>query len=317
MSAVSGASPDAYERHVGRYAKELSAGLIRVAGVRAGQSALDVGCGPGGLAVALAGLLGDENVAAVDPSERFVEVCRSRIPGADVRIGVAENLPFDDASFDAVLAQLVVQDIVDARKGVAEMRRVARPGGVVSGCVWDFESGMPLLRAAWDAALAIDAELARSWGAHSRLPFSRPDELDELWRSTELEEVEVGKISAGADYADLDDLWFPFAAGVGGVGRFVQSLDGDARARMKAQIGNNLGNPTGTFRLVADARYRGRATNRVNGGFALLAQLVEDLHDKEGVDGSSPSEGSAKAPQTGAFCLTGTCTFSSVRWVWS
>jgi ubiquinone/menaquinone biosynthesis C-methylase UbiE len=161
MSAVSGASPDAYERHVGRYAKELSAGLIRVAGVRAGQNALDVGCGPGGLAVALAGLLGDENVAAVDPSERFVEVCRSRIPGADVRIGVAENLPFDDASFDAVLAQLVVQDIVDARSGVAEMRRVARQGGVVSGCVWDFESGMPLLRAAWDAALAIDAELAR------------------------------------------------------------------------------------------------------------------------------------------------------------
>ncbi len=174
MSAVSGASPDAYERHVGRYAKELSAGLIRVAGVRAGQSALDVGCGPGGLAVALAGLLGDENVAAVDPSERFVEVCRSRIPGADVRIGVAENLPFDDASFDAVLAQLVVQDIVDARNGVAEMRRVARPGGVVSGCVWDFESGMPLLRAAWGAALAIDAELARSLGADRRLPFLTP-----------------------------------------------------------------------------------------------------------------------------------------------
>ena len=173
MSAVSGASPDAYERHVGRYTKELSAGLIRVAGVRAGQSALDVGCGPGGLAVALADLLGDENVAAVDPSERFVEVCRSRIPEADVRIGVVENLPFDDASFDAVLAQLVVQDIDDASKGVTEMRRVARPGGVMSACVWDFESGMPLLQAAWDAALAIDAELARSLGADRR-PFLTP-----------------------------------------------------------------------------------------------------------------------------------------------
>jgi hypothetical protein len=43
----------------------------------------------------------------------------------------------------------------------------------------------------------------------------------------------------------------------------------------------------------------------------------QNFHGKEGVDGSSPSEGSAKAPQIGAFCLTGTCMFSSVRWVWS
>ena len=42
-----------------------------------------------------------------------------------------------------------------------------------------------------------------------------------------------------------------------------------------------------------------------------------NLHGKEGVDGSSPSEGSAKAPQNGAFCLTGSCTTSSVQWVWS
>jgi hypothetical protein len=40
-------------------------------------------------------------------------------------------------------------------------------------------------------------------------------------------------------------------------------------------------------------------------------------HGKEGVDGSSPSEGSAKAPQSGAFLLASTCTVSSVRWVWS
>src|SRR6266516_4941085 len=46
-------------------------------------------------------------------------------------------------------------------------------------------------------------------------------------------------------------------------------------------------------------------------------RLPFGAHGKEGVDGSSPSEGSAKAPQIGAFCLTGTCTFSSVRWVWS
>ena len=46
---------------------------------------------------------------------------------------------------------------------------------------------------------------------------------------------------------------------------------------------------------------------------ALLAQLVEHLHGKEGVDGSSPSEGSAKAPEIGAFAFRPTCSASNVR----
>ena len=52
-------------------------------------------------------------------------------------------------------------------------------------------------------------------------------------------------------------------------------------------------------------------------GPALLAQLVEHLHGKEGVDGSSPSEGSAKAPQIRAVSFGLTCTSSRMRWVWS
>ena len=86
---------------------QLAAGLIGAAGIRPGQRVLDVGCGPGPLTTELAGLLGSENVAAVDPSEPFVEACRSRVPGADVRVGVGEELPFAADEFDAVLAQLV------------------------------------------------------------------------------------------------------------------------------------------------------------------------------------------------------------------
>ena len=254
-SAVSGAPPDDYDRHVGRYGAELAAGMIRIADVRPGQRAVDVGCGTGALAVALAALLGEQNVAAVDPSEEFVDVCRSRIPAADVRLGAAESMPFSDATFDAVLAQLVVDGMADARRGVAEMRRVARPGGIVAACVWNFDGGMPLLSAVWEAARALDADRARTFGADRRLPFSRPDELDELWLTSGLTEVEVGTISAGADYVDLDDLWYPFTAGVGKLGAFVQSLDEAARIRMKLDVGKYLRNPKGPFRLVADAWY--------------------------------------------------------------
>ena len=52
-------------------------------------------------------------------------------------------------------------------------------------------------------------------------------------------------------------------------------------------------------------------------GSALLAQLVEHLHGKEGVDGSSPSEGSAKAPHNGASGFGSICSFSNVGQVWS
>ena len=127
----------AYDRHVDRYGAQLAAELIHVAGLQPGQRALDVGCGPGALTCALADAVGAEHVAAIDPSEAFVAACRSRVPGADVRVGRGERLPFGDASFDIVLAQLVVQLMDDREAGVREMARVARPGGVLAACVWD------------------------------------------------------------------------------------------------------------------------------------------------------------------------------------
>src|SRR5437762_14244590 len=80
-----------YGRFVGRYAPSLSAALIDTVGVDPDSRVLDVGCGPGGLATALAEIVGQENVAAVDPSPPFVSVCRARLPTADVRVAAAEE----------------------------------------------------------------------------------------------------------------------------------------------------------------------------------------------------------------------------------
>jgi SAM-dependent methyltransferase len=247
-----GRTADAYDRHVGRYGAELAAGLIDAAGVRPGQRVLDVGCGPGQLTTALADLVGAENVAAVDPSEAFVAACRARVPGADVRVGIGERLPFPDGEFDAALAQLVVQLMDDRAAGVREMTRVTREGGVVAACVWDSRS-MPLLRSYWEAALAIAPERAGAIDEPKRVGYERPEGLAELWRASGLAEVSSGELWVHCDYESFEELFSPFAEGAGHSGACFTALGGVDQQRLRAEAFRLLGEPDGPFTLTARA----------------------------------------------------------------
>src|ERR687886_696236 len=146
-----------YERFMGRYAAGLAPGLADAAGVRAGMRVLDVGCGPGALAVELAGRVGEDNVAAIDPAPQFAAACRTRIPGADVREGVAESLPWDDGTFNAAMCSLVVAWMSDADQGIGEMARVTKARGTVAAAMWDIPGGgLQMVSYFWRAAREID-----------------------------------------------------------------------------------------------------------------------------------------------------------------
>jgi len=245
-------SDTAYDRYMGRYSDPLAQELLRAAGVEPGQRALDVGCGPGALTAALVSALGADSVAAVDPSEPFVEACRRRNPGVDVRVGAAEGLPFPDGGFDLVLAQLVVQFMSDAPSGVRELRRVARPGGVVAACTWDYGEGMTMLRTFWGAAQALDPAAPDE---AATLRYCRRGELGALWRETGLRDVEDGALTVEAGYAGFDDFWEPFTLGVGPGGAYCASLDAERRAALREECCSRLGEPAGPFTLGARAWY--------------------------------------------------------------
>jgi SAM-dependent methyltransferase len=232
MEATGGAmfrAVEAYDRYVGRYGDALARAQIEAAGVQPGLSALDVGCGPGALTRVLASVLGAGNVAAVDPSERFVRACRDRVPGADVRVAAAETLPSFERRFDVVLSQLVVNFMTDAPAGVRGMRSAARPGGTVASCVWDYADGMTMLRAFWDAAAEIDPAAPDE----GRMRWCSPPELRELWEAAGLATVETAEIVVDASYESFDDLWQPFTQGVGPAGAFCVSLERDRREALR------------------------------------------------------------------------------------
>jgi SAM-dependent methyltransferase len=245
-------SAAAYDGHIGRYGPALAQGLIEWAGVHGAQRVLDVGCGTGLLTAELASVVGADLVAAVDPSEPFVEACRQRVPGADVRGTTGEHLPFPEASFDCVLSQLAVNFMSDPNAGAQEMRRVTRPGGTVAACVWDYAGEMTLLRTFWDAAIALDAAAA-PLDEGTSMPHCDPESLRALWVSAGLHDVRIAELRPSVRYADFDDLWAPFTTGVAPSGAYTVSLDEPKREALRQELWRRLGSPEGPFVLSARA----------------------------------------------------------------
>jgi SAM-dependent methyltransferase len=245
-------TPEAYDSHVGRYGADLARELIGLATVAAGDRALDVGCGTGLLTAELAAVLGASNVAAIDPSAPFAASCQARVAGADVRVGRAEDLPFDDEIFDAVFSQLALNFMSDPVAGVTEMRRVARPGGMIAACVWDYAGEMALLRTFWDAARTVDpASVVLDEGV--TMPHCTPAELSALWTGAGLHDVEVAVLMPSVSYSSFDSLWQPFLAGVAPSGAYTAGLDEGNRAALRDEFFCQLGSPQGPLVLTARA----------------------------------------------------------------
>jgi SAM-dependent methyltransferase len=246
-----GAPADSYDRFMGRYTRTLAPLLADAAGVASGMRALDVGCGPGGLTDVLAARVGEARVAAIDPAPQFAAACRERHPGADVRVGVAEELPWDDDAFDAALACLVVAFMRDADRGVREMARVTRPGGTVAACMWDIPGGgMTMLSTFWRAAHAVDPSAPGERGR----PGVTEGDLGERFRRAGLQDVVEGALEATAEYTGFDDLWEPFTLAVGPVGEYLAGLPPERQAQLRETLRAEMP-ADGPFTLTARAWY--------------------------------------------------------------
>jgi ubiquinone/menaquinone biosynthesis C-methylase UbiE len=223
---------DAYDRFMGRFSAMLAPQMADLAGMRAGQRALDVGCGPGALTGELARRLGPEMVTAVDLSEPFVAAVTERYPGVTALVASGERLPFADEVFDGAFAQLALHHMEDSMAGLAEMIRVTRPGGVVVICDWADEE--------WSAS----SPHGPFWRAARELL------LDRMRRC--LTAFEVLMLSTAVRYESFEEWWVVTAQGVGTSGGYAKSLDPETRERLRELC--RAGLPEGSFTVEARSR---------------------------------------------------------------
>lgn len=238
-------SPDAYGRFMGRYSWPLAPLFLDAVGVPLQGRALDVGCGSGALTGVLVDRLGVDAVSAADPSEPLVAGLRERYPSLDVRVAPAEDLPFPDDMYDAVLAQLVVHFMADPVRGIAEMARTARPDGIVAACVWDGPTGP--LADFWAAVRTVDPAAVDE----SQLNGAREGHLAELFAEAGLRDVAAGSVTVTIEHPDFDDWWEPYTFGVGPAGAYVHALDDEGRAAVREAC--RARQPDGPFTTSATA----------------------------------------------------------------
>jgi SAM-dependent methyltransferase len=112
--------------------------------IGAGTRVLDVGCGSGELCALAAGR--GASVSGLDASGAMVELARRRVPGADLRVGAMERLPWPDGAFDVVTAVNALAFAADPAAALAELARVTRPGGQVVVCGWDATADNELMQ---------------------------------------------------------------------------------------------------------------------------------------------------------------------------
>ena len=140
-----------------------------------GRDVLDLGCAGGFMAEALAKRGG--RVTGIDPAEGAIAAARAHARAQGLRIGydvgIGEALPYDDASFDAVVCVDVLEHVADRNKVLAEVARVLRPGGFF---LFDTINRNPLARLA-AITLAEDVLRLLPRGTHDPAMFLKPREL--------------------------------------------------------------------------------------------------------------------------------------------
>jgi len=212
---------------------ELEAGGLHARSARVDQRLLDVGTGTGSVAIAAASA--GWQVDAFDAEQSMIDFAAQRPDAAGIRFTVAElpHLPYPDSAFDAVAANFAINHVDHPRKGLAELRRVLKPGGRLAATVWPW--GAP------SATAVLWREIQDETGAYpppgNRLPAASDFERSEAGLAALLTDGGFTDVRARRlefEWAvDADDLWSGVEAGIALIGYAYRAADASTRRRMR------------------------------------------------------------------------------------
>lgn len=231
----------AYEAYIGRWSRPVAQKYLHWLGLTAGLDWLDVGCGTGALSRTILQRADPRRVLALDRSAGFVRAAAAALKDGRCSFACADAqaLPISDNSVDVAVSGLVLNFIPDPQRALRELRRVVRPGGVISAYVWDYAAGMQMLRVFWDEAVALDPA-AEKLDEASRFPLCQPDALRALFDVSGLRIIDVSALEVPTLFNDFDDYWTPFLGGQGPAPTYLAGLSEEKRTDLRERLRTRL-----------------------------------------------------------------------------
>jgi len=195
----------AYEQMMGQWSRLAGDVFLDWLAVESGLRWLDVGCGNGAFTEGVVRRCAPVAVEGVDPSQAQLEFAQTRHDASVARFqqGDAMNLPYEADAFDVAVMALVLFFVPEPAKGLAEMHRVVRSGGVVAAYAWDVLGG-------GNPTNALEEEMVKMGLTALRAPSaeaSRLDAMEDLWTRDGLVEVETHEITVQRSFVDFEDVW--------------------------------------------------------------------------------------------------------------
>ncbi len=241
----------AYDRYIGRWSRLFVPTLLAAAEVRVGYRVLDVATGTGEAALAATEVVGDSGViVGADISVAMLLAAAGRMARPPFVPVVADGqfLPFRDSTFDAILCHLGLMFFPDPSRGLAEARRVLRPGRCMSVCVISTAERAPM----WGILADTLGRYLPSRARELQLSFAlaTPGRLADLLAHASFQDIRVEAITCEGSYASFDEYWATIESGTGLLPQAYCTLPFASRAEVRDAVRERLGRFEHNGRLV-------------------------------------------------------------------
>ena len=221
---------------IGAITSRLAESLLDAAGVRSDRRVLDVATGPGYVAERAAAR--GARAVGIDVAEGMLELARQRVGGIELLRADADELPFDDASFDAVVGGFVINHLPHPQRALAEAKRVLVPGGAVAFSVWDRPERMRVIGVVKEAIepAGEDSGDALPAGGPDPYRFADEGEFHALLEGAKLVGVTVKTLELTHRVAGVEELLHGLLGSTVRTATLLRGLGPVARRRTSAAL---------------------------------------------------------------------------------